>query len=279
MQVPSRRSLSRSRGFTLVELLVVLAIIAILVALLLPSLKRAQEQAARVQCMSNMRTLTTATLLYSNDWKDYMPFNNWGPNDTTGWAGWLYNGNVSQGARANQQDNFTPIMLKSGALFKYIRNEKVYRCPAHKEIQFPGTTMEMSSYTMNGAVNGFGQLPGSSRIAAWKRAMFQQRHKEAVVFWETNEYRDRFGWNDGSNFPQDVMNVNNAEPVTLRHAGDKVYNRGMARPVGGSIFAFFDGSAQLVDFTKFSEWSRQKPGPMWCNPGRKLGDQNSPVVR
>jgi prepilin-type N-terminal cleavage/methylation domain-containing protein len=269
----------RSRAFTLVELLVVLAIIAILLALLLPSLKRAQEQAARIQCMSNMRSLTNATLLYSNDWKDYMPFNNWGPNDTTGWAGWLYNGNVSQGARANQQDNFTPLALKTGSLWKYIRSEKIFRCPAHKEIQFPGTTMELSSYTMNGAINGFGQLPGNSRIAAWKRAMFQQKHKEAVVFWETNEYRDRFGWNDGSNFPQDVLNVNNAEPVTLRHAGDRIVSRNTGRPTGGSIFAYFDGSAQLIDFTTFSNWSRMKPGPMWCNPGRILGDQNSRVVR
>ena len=269
----------KNPGFTLVELLVVLAIIAILIALLLPSLKRAQEQAARIQCMSNMRTLTNSTILYANDWKDYMPFNNWGSNDTTGWAGWLYNGNVSQGAKGNLQDNFTANMIKTGSLWKYVRSERIYRCPAHTEIQFPGTTMEMTSYTMNGAVNGFGQLPGSTRLASWKRALFQQKHREAVVFWETNEYRDRFGWNDGSNFPQDVMNTNNTEPVTLRHAGDRVANQGGARPVGGSVFAQFDGSAQFVDFTTFDKWARQKPGPMWCNPGRQLGDSTSPTTR
>jgi hypothetical protein len=139
--------------------------------------------------------------------------------------------------------------------------------------------MEMTSYTMNGAINGFGQLVGNGRPAAWKRALFQQKHKEAVVFWETNEYRDRFGWNDGSNFPQEVCKVNNTEPVTLRHAGDRAFNRGMGRPVGGSIFAYFDGSAQYVDFTTYDKWARQKPGPMWCNPGRLLGDNSSRVVR
>lgn len=271
----------RASAFTLVELLVVLAIIAILVALLLPSLKRANEQAKRVQCMANMRSLIAGTILYANDWKDVMVFNNWGPNDTTGYKGWLYNGNVSQGARSGLQDNFRFLDINSGALINYIRNHKVFRCPAHEEIQFPKTTMEMSSYTMNGAINGFGQLGGGNgRPAAWKRALFQKKHVEAVVFWETNEYRDRFGWNDGSNFPQEVQRTGNAEPVTLRHAGDKVSLRsGTGRPVGGSIFGHFDGSAQLVDFTLYDQWVRQRPSPMWCNPGRLRGDNVGAATR
>jgi len=276
MQLISRRG----RAFTLVELLVVLAIIALLVALLLPALKRANEQAQRVQCMSNMRTLTQATLLYCNDWKDVMPFNNWGSNDNTGSIGWLYNGNASMGAPANLYQNFKPSYVTTGSLYKYVRNAKPYRCPAHNEIQFPGTTMEMTSYTMNGSVNGFGQLPSApGRQAGWKRALFQKKHKEAVVFWETNEYADQFGWNDGSNFPQQVQVTTNAETLTLRHAGGSRGTAKQGRPTGGSVFAAFDGSAQFVDFTTFDQWVIQKPSPMWCNPGRRLGDSSSPVER
>ena len=108
------RSERRARGFTLVELLVVIGVIAILVALLLPALKRANEQAKRVQCMSNMRTLTTATILYANDWKDVMCWNNWGPNGNWPGPGWLYDGNPKV-TRANLQDNFRATDVTTGA--------------------------------------------------------------------------------------------------------------------------------------------------------------------
>jgi prepilin-type N-terminal cleavage/methylation domain-containing protein/prepilin-type processing-associated H-X9-DG protein len=63
----------RRRAFTLVELLVVVAIISLLIAIVLPSLARAREQARRVQCASNLRQVAIATIAYAGQNRGVMP--------------------------------------------------------------------------------------------------------------------------------------------------------------------------------------------------------------
>src|SRR3954467_7175409 len=66
-------AIPHSRAFTLVELLVVIGIIALLIAILLPTLSRARESARRTQCLANIAELGRAVLLYAHDNKDHLP--------------------------------------------------------------------------------------------------------------------------------------------------------------------------------------------------------------
>ena len=92
----SKRPASLRRGFTLVELLVVIGIIAVLISLLLPSLNKAREAGNQVKCMSNLRSLSQAMIGFTSDHKGYMP-----GRAATGSTRYLTSGGVTSGTPAN----------------------------------------------------------------------------------------------------------------------------------------------------------------------------------
>ncbi len=72
-QGKSNQGRSNQAGFTLVELLVVIGIIALLVGILLPALSRVREQATITKCLSNLRQLNTAMRIYASENRDVCP--------------------------------------------------------------------------------------------------------------------------------------------------------------------------------------------------------------
>src|SRR4051812_9754912 len=63
-----------TRGFTLVELLVVIGIIALLIAILMPALAKARAQGQWAKCSSNLKQVATAFIMYTNEFKGWMPW-------------------------------------------------------------------------------------------------------------------------------------------------------------------------------------------------------------
>jgi prepilin-type N-terminal cleavage/methylation domain-containing protein len=75
-------------GFTLVELLVVIGIVALLLAILLPSLGKARESANRAACLSNVRQIVAAFVMYTNDNRGALPWQGQGIHYSEAWIWW-----------------------------------------------------------------------------------------------------------------------------------------------------------------------------------------------
>ena len=155
MNSPTR---STPRAFTLVELLVVVGIIALLISILMPALSRARDHANRVKCLSNLRQIGQAFMMYLNENKGFFPYGSRG-NEAymEDWIAYQQTAPAA-GPRTNGTPRTQPGMEYS-AIGKYIGagpdghiNTDVFVCPSdtlsNHKAAFPGGNYPYS-YTMN----------------------------------------------------------------------------------------------------------------------------------
>src|SRR5262249_11846200 len=118
----------KAKAFTLVELLVVIGIIAVLLAILLPAITKAQMMARRTKCLSNIRELGTALRIYSIQYKDQIPI------------GYMDQANFNYFVNWNNSNGTKVSMLGLLAISRLTPNPRAFYCPTVDDEQFSYNT-------------------------------------------------------------------------------------------------------------------------------------------
>ena len=218
-------------GFTLVELLVVISIIAVLMAILLPALNRAREAGKRAACLSNLRQLTITWLMYSEENDDkivngaarggnncippaicsdsYSTVAAQAPTDPTDYQykelPWIGNGWGDWCTGLYPSEDCQKCAMQSGALWKYIQDTQIYRCPT-------GIKGQLVSYTIMDNMNGWGWQSNRGPTNIVRSLTYKNRNQikksaQKIVFMDEGRLSpdsfavryntSPFGWWDG----------------------------------------------------------------------------------
>jgi prepilin-type N-terminal cleavage/methylation domain-containing protein/prepilin-type processing-associated H-X9-DG protein len=238
-------------GFTLVELLVVIAVIALLMAILLPALTRAREQGKRAVCLHHLQQLTLAWSMYAdnNDDKivngDAEEYGIWGNPPCAGPGGACLPGGVHYREMPwIMRDWATPPcwppgtvltleqkkdQLMKGALFRYVKDVKTFKCPtgASDELRMYSTFDSMNCFVINDpAISGAG-------AAMFKiRQQIRKPYERFVFFDDGGSGGATMGaWTVRVYRNSDIANQRWWDPPPIRHGE-------------GTTFSFADGHSE-----------------------------------
>ncbi len=248
----------KRKAFTLIELLVVVAIIALLMAVLVPALKRAKNQAAAATCLSNMKSMSACWHTYSLENHELMVNGHVPRGIAASPRHWVEAPQVQVGTTytytGEKPLNSTKLPreeeilgIRRGLLYPYVDSPDAYHCPADRSSVMFGDKPTApygawwNSYSITGLMNGersretasfYGGTP-DPKSAVKTSEVISPGNK--VVFLENGDYR---GWLMGSwlmNYTTPQWN----DPFAIWHGGR-------------STLGFVDGHAEMHTW---EDWS------------------------
>lgn len=252
-----------NRGFTLVEMLTVIAIIALLAALLLPVVDKTRQRAGETTCQNNLRQLQLAWIMYAGDHDDNLPRNAAGldagkTRENPGWVAgtmWL---DCDAGQDLTESTNTELLAGEKYAAFgsigRYVKNAAVYHCPADRStVNLLGNVLpRVRSVSMNGYMGGSEQEAGFREFLKLSE-IIAPVPSEAWVFMD--ERADSI--NDG------LFAIDAAAQYAIVDYPSSYHN-------GGSCLTFADGHA---DYHKWMEPTTNPP----LVPGQRLPTGSKPT--
>jgi prepilin-type N-terminal cleavage/methylation domain-containing protein len=240
-----RAHLPKPPGFTLIELLVVIAIIAILAAMLLPALSRAKETARRISCTNELKQLSTAGMMYTDDNQGACP-----PRSSV--ERW------PEALRSNYKDMHLLRCPTDGPAVPSSGNSDTNKYPADAAPR---------SYIINGWNDYFKRTMSDADFQAYMGARSPICYKLSVVphpsdtifFGEKKTasphyYMDLLEPGRSQDFPGVVLGNDETELEQGRHVG-----LGPGTRSGGSVHAMVDGSVRFIKY-----WHALGPFNLWC---------------
>ena len=248
---PRRGGARKPRAFTLVELLVVVGIIAALISILLPALGKARDSAYRVKCMSNIRQISAAFVMYANENKGCFPF-----------IGSLHN----PGSKDLQEDWIhwrTPPAaggLRTSAIARYLSGdnpalELIFRCPADtgERWQNAGTPqIYRYSYSMNGYMDPRGPEETSDKTFRVRLGKIRNAADKTLILEESQQTINDGHW-DGGHYSGRTWQLD-FDRLSIRHDDHKadvtaVITGAVSFPSKRGNAGFCDGHVEFVTRT------------------------------